>query len=187
MVNSFAECVSDHPTSDCSLGSRELQRTDRDMAIIVRHCIFGVLALLFAVAATSCSSDGAGQTLSVNFDESGSKKAELVQPDQVARVTSINAKTTSFAVMATVTYKGTRALEYIWNIDHSDSAVESSITADPVNPNRATITLTYSSPLSVTAFDGSLPIRLTVKEIGGSISDSEVMYVDVSIFGGTNG
>lgn len=158
------------------------------MAFKMRHLIHTLLMLVCASMVTSCSNDGANQILTVNFDNSyGSQKTELVQPDQATRVNRLNAKRASFDVTAVVTYKGTKTLEYIWGIDNSDSAVEYSIQSDPVNPNHARITLTYSYPLSATAFDGTLPIRLVVKENGGTFSDSDVMYVDVSIFGGTNG
>ena len=61
------------------------------------------------------------------------------------------------------------------------------IKPDTTNPNRATITLTYLAPLSATAYDGKMPIKLMVKEKDGSITDSDTIYVDVYVYGSSNG
>jgi len=158
------------------------------MTTRLRHFTFGLLALMCATVISSCSSDDAGQTLTVNFDTSfNPKQVELVQPDQTKPVTSTNAKTTSFDVIAAVTYKGRNTLEYIWGVDSGNIAVGYTIVPDAANPNRATITLTYSAPLTATAFDGIMPIKLTVKEKTGSITDSDTIYVDVYVYGSSNG
>ena len=153
-----------------------------------RHFTFGLLALVCAAVISSCSSDEVGQTLTVNFDqEFNPKQVQLVQPDQTKPVDSKNAKTTSFDVIAAVTYRGKRNLEYIWGIDSTGLAVGYAIKPDTTSPNRATITLTYSAPLSVTSFDGKMPIKLMVKEKDGSITDSDTIYVDVYVYGSSNG
>lgn len=153
-----------------------------------RHFTFGLLALVCAAVISSCSSDELGQTLTVDFDENfNPKQVELVQPDQTKPVDSKNAKTTSFDVIAAVTYKGKRTLEYIWGIDSTGLSVGYSIKPDSTNPNRATITLTYTAPLSATAFDGAMPIKLTVKEKDGSITDSDTISVGVYVYGSSNG
>ena len=153
-----------------------------------RHFTFGLLALVCAAVISSCTTEETGQTLTVKFDENfNPKKVELVQPDQTKPVTSTNAKTTSFDVIASVTYRGKRSLEYIWGIDSTNLAVGYAIKPDTTLPNKATITLTYSAPLSATAFDGAMPIKLLVKEKDGSITDSDSISVDVYVYGSTNG
>lgn len=153
-----------------------------------RHFTFGLLALVCAAAITSCTSDEVGQTLTVNFDANfNPKQVTLGQPDATKPVSSTNAKTAVFDVIAAVTYKGRKSLEYIWSIDSTNIAVGYSIKPDTTSPYRATITLTYPFPLSASAFDGAMPIKLLVKEKDGSITDSDTTSVDVFLFGSSSG
>lgn len=153
-----------------------------------RHFTFGLLALVCASVISSCTSDEVGQTLTVDFDENyNPKQVTLSQPDTTKPVSATNAKTAVFDVVAAVTYKGKKTLEYIWTIDSTNISVGYSIKPDTTSPFRATITLTYPFPVSQTAFDGAMPIKLLVKEKDGSITDSDTTSVDVSVFGSSSG
>ena len=153
-----------------------------------RHFTFGLLALVCASVISSCTSDEVGQTLTVNFDGNfNPKQVTLTQPDTTKPVSSTNAKTAVFDVIAVVTYKGKKSLEYIWSIDSTNIAVGYSIKPDSAAPFRATVTLTYPFPVAASVFDGSMPIKLLVKEKDGSITDSDTTIVDVFLFGSSSG
>ncbi len=153
-----------------------------------RHFTFGLLVLVCAAFISSCSTEDSGQTLIVRFDESFvTKDIELVQPDQTKVISSTNLKTASFDVIAAVTYKGRRTLEYIWAIDSTNIHVSYSIVPSIITPNKATITLTYGFPVAQTVFDGAMPIKLLVKEKDGPIQETDTISVNVYIFGSSNG
>jgi hypothetical protein len=153
-----------------------------------RHFTFGLLVLACAAFISSCSTEDTGQTLIVKFDDTYQPKAvELSQDDTTKPVTAKNAKTATFNVVAAVTYKGKRTLEYIWEIDSSDISVGYSIAPDTSFPSRATITLTYGFPLAGTVFDGAMPIKLLVKEKDGPIQASDSISVKVYVYGSSNG
>lgn len=153
-----------------------------------RHFTFGLLVLVCAAFISSCSTEDSGQTLIVRFDESFvPKNVGLTQPNQTLPVTGTNAKTTSFDLIAAVTYKGSRKLEYIWAIDSSRIHVGYQITPDLTFPNRATIVLTYGAPLTETVFDGPMPVKLLVKEVNGPIQTTDTISVNVYISGSING
>ena len=153
-----------------------------------RHFTFGLLALVCASVISSCTSDEVGQTLTVNFDANyNPKQVTLSQPDTTKPVSATNAKSAVFDVIAAVTYKGKKSLEYLWTIDSKNISVGYVIKPDTTSPYRATITLTYPYSLPTSVFDGAMPIRLLVKEKDGSITDSDSISVDVSIYGSSGG
>lgn len=160
------------------------------MTTCFRHFTFGLLLLACTVGISSCSTEDSGQTLIVHFDDAFvPKQVGLAQDDQSKPATSTNPKKAVFTVIAAVTYKGKKSLEYIWAIDSSKIHVNSVIAPDTTTPNKATITLTYNAPLSQTVFDGPMPIKLLVKEQNGEsqIQGSDTISVNVYINGGTNG
>lgn len=158
------------------------------MTTCFRHFTFGLLALVCAAVISSCSTEDSGQTLIVKFDDSFvPQNIELAQADQTKVISATNLKTATFDVIAAVTYKGKRTLEYIWSIDSSQIHVGYSIVPNTTTPYKATITLSYGFPLADTVFDGVMPVKLLVKEKDGPIQESDAINVNVYIFGSSNG
>ncbi len=157
------------------------------MTIRYAHVSFGMLALVCAAFISSCTSEEVGETLTVKFDPSFVPKQVTLKQDTALPLSATNPKVAQFDVIASVTYRGQKTLEYIWAIDSSNLSVGYTITPNTSTPNKATIKLTYTSALSAPAFDGAMPIKLLVKEKAGTISQSDTVSVDVYVYGGAGG
>ncbi len=157
------------------------------MTIRYAHVSFGMLALACAAFISSCTSEEVGETLTVKFDPSFVPKQVTLKQDTTLPLSATNPKVTQFDVIASVTYRGEKTLEYIWAIDSSNVTVGYTITPNTTTPNKATIKLTSTTSSPATTLDGAMRIKLLVKEKVGTTSQSATVSVDVYVFGGASG
>lgn len=135
-----------------------------------RSIVAGICCLALVGLITGCSSEDAGQTLSVTFTgESGATMTLTTVGKDATGTTAASPDiyTGKSSVVAKVVYRGKKTLVYKWSV-----ALPSGISADASSSNNSlSIDLSASTSHSVPLPSGVGSVSLEVYESDGSLSE----------------